>query len=186
MNSNLFIKNKVCDRCVFSVNKILDDLNIKHKFISLGEYRIDLLNNSKSDKLKSELKNLGFDLIGDKKKIISSKIKSVLVNVLSNSNVEDKLISSILLKKFSYSYNHLNKVFKSTEKISIEKYFLKLKIEKIKEYLSYDELSIKEISYKLGYNSVSHLSNHFKKATGFSPSYYKKNKFSRDGLNLND
>ena len=90
------------------------------------------------------------------------------------------------MKKFSYSYNHLNKVFKSTEKISIEKYFLKLKIEKIKEYLSYDELSIKEISYQLGYNSVSHLSNHFKKATGFSPSHYKKNKFSRDGLNLND
>ena len=176
----------VCDRCVFSVNRVLDDLEIRYKYISLGEYRANIKNNTVLNQLKSELEKLGFDLIGDKKKIISSKIKSILVNVLSNSNVEDKLISSILLKKFSYSYNHLNKVFKSTEKISIEKYFLKLKIEKIKEYLSYDELSIKEISYQLGYNSVSHLSNHFKKATGFSPSHYKKNKFSRDGLNLND
>ena len=176
----------VCDRCVFSVNRVLDDLEIRYKYISLGEYRANIKNNTVLNQLKSELEKLGFDLIGDKKKIISSKIKSILIDVLSNDIVENDSISSILLKNFNYSYNHLSKVFKSSENISIEKYFLKLKIEKIKEYLSYDELSIKEISYQLGYNSVSHLSNHFKKATGFSPSHYKKNKFSRDGLNLND
>ena len=110
-----------------------------------------------------------------------------LIDHIQNNNiVENDSISSILLKNFNYSYNHLSKVFKSSENISIEKYFLKLKIEKIKEYLSYDELSIKEISYKLNYNSVSHLSNHFKKVTGFSPSTYKKNKFKRSGLNIND
>ena len=176
----------VCDRCVFSVNRVLDDLEIRYKFISLGEYRANIKNNTVLKQLKSELEKLGFDLIGDKKKIISSKIKSILIDVLSNNIVENDSISSILLKNFNYSYNHLSKVFKSSENISIEKYFLKLKIEKIKEYLSYDELSIKEISYKLNYNSVSHLSNHFKKATGFSPSKYKKNKFKRVGLNLND
>ena len=166
----------VCDRCVFSVNRVLDDLEIRYKYISLGEYRANIKNNTVLNQLKSELEKLGFDLIGDKKKIISSKIKSILIDVLSNDIVENDSISSILLKNFNYSYNHLSKVFKSSENISIEKYFLKLKIEKIKEYLSYDELSIKEISYQLGYNSVSHLSNHFKKATGFSPSHYKKNK----------
>ena len=176
----------VCDRCVISVNRVLDDLEIRYKFISLGEYRANIKNNTVLNQLKSELEKLGFDLIGDKKKIISSKIKSILIDVLSNNIVENNSISSILLKNFNYSYNHLSKVFKSSENISIEKYFLKLKIEKIKEYLSYDELSIKEISYKLNYNSVSHLSNHFKKATGFSPSKYKKNKFKRVGLNLND
>ena len=160
----------VCDRCVFSVNRVLDDLEIRYKYISLGEYRANIKNNTVLNQLKSELEKLGFDLIGDKKKIISSKIKSILIDVLSNDIVENDSISSILLKNFNYSYNHLSKVFKSSENISIEKYFLKLKIEKIKEYLSYDELSIKEISYQLGYNSVSHLSNHFKKATGFSPS----------------
>lgn len=176
----------VCDRCVFSVNRVLDDLEIHYKYISLGEYRVNIKYNTVLSHLKSELEKLGFDLIGDKKKIISSKIKSILIDVLSNDIVENDSISSILLKKFNYSYNHLSKVFKSSENISIEKYFLKLKIEKIKEYLSYDELSIKEISYKLNYNSVSHLSNHFKKVTGLPPSAYKKNKFKRSGLNLND
>jgi AraC family transcriptional regulator len=186
MKENLYIKNMVCDRCVFSVNRVLDDLEIRYKFISLGEYLVDIKNNAHLYQLKSELKKLGFDLIGDKKKIICSKIKSILIDVISNDILENNSISSILLKNFNYSYNHLSKVFKSSENISIEKYFLKLKIEKIKEYLSYDELSVKEISYKLNYNSVSHLSNHFKKATGFSPSKYKKNKFKRVGLNLND
>ena len=176
----------VCDRCVFSVNRVLDDLEIRYKFISLGEYQVNIKNNTVLNHLKSELEKLGFDLIGDKKKIISSKIKSILIDFLSNNIVENDSISSILLKNFNYSYNHLSKVFKSSENISIEKYFLKLKIEKIKEYLSYDELSIKEISYKLNYNSVSHLSNHFKKVTGLPPSAYKKNKFKRSGLNLND
>ena len=133
----------VCDRCVFSVNRVLDDLEIRYKYISLGEYRANIKNNTVLNQLKSELEKLGFDLIGDKKKIISSKIKSILIDVLSNDIVENDLISSILLKNFNYSYNHLSKVFKSSENISIEKYFLKLKIEKIKEYLSYDELSIK-------------------------------------------
>ena len=186
MKENLYIKNMVCDRCVFSVNRVLDDLEIGYKFISLGEYLVDIKNNAHLYHLKSELKKLGFDLIGDKKKIICSKIKSILIDVISNDILENNSISSILLKNFNYSYNHLSKVFKSSENISIEKYFLKLKIEKIKEYLSYDELSIKEISYKLNYNSVSHLSNHFKKVTGFSPSTYKKNKFKRSGLNIND
>jgi len=132
MKENLYIKNMVCDRCVFSVNRVLDDLEIRYKFISLGEYRANIKNNTVLNQLKSELEKLGFDLIGDKKKIISSKIKSILIDVLSNNIVENDSISSILLKNFNYSYNHLSKVFKSSENISIEKYFLKLKIEKIK------------------------------------------------------
>ncbi|MDC3301206.1 AraC family transcriptional regulator, partial [Flavobacteriaceae bacterium] len=74
--------------------------------------------------------------------------------------------------------------FKFSENISIEKYFLKLKVEKIKEYLSYNELTIKEIAYKLNYNSISHLSNHFKKETGYSPSSFKINNFNREGFNI--
>ena len=93
--------------------------------------------------MKSELINLGFDLIYDKKKIISSKVKAILINIINEDVIENKHISSILLENFNYSYNHLSKVFKLSENISIEKYFLKLKIEKIKEYLSYNELTIK-------------------------------------------
>lgn len=184
MNYNLYIKNMVCERCIFSVNNILNKLDIKFKFISLGEYRVSVLNSSLNSKLKSELINLGFDLIYDKKKIISSKVKAILINIINEDVIENKHISSILLENFNYSYNHLSKVFKLSENISIEKYFLKLKIEKIKEYLSYNELTIKEISYKLNYNSISHLSNHFRKETGYSPSNFKKNNFKREGINI--
>ena len=174
----------VCDRCIFLVNNILNTLDIKFKFISLGEYRVSVLNSSLNLKLRSELINVGFDLIYDKQKIISSKIKAILIEIFNKDLIENKHISSILLENFNYSYNHLCKVFKFSENISIEKYFLKLKIEKIKEYLSYKELTIKEISYKLNYNSISHLSNHFKKETGYSPSNFKKNNFEREGLNI--
>ena len=174
----------VCDRCIFSVNNILNKLDIKFKFISLGEYRVSVLNSSLNLKLRSELINVGFDLIYDKQKIISSKIKAILIEIFNKDLIENKHISSILLENFNYSYNHLCKVFKFSENISIEKYFLKLKIEKIKEYLSYKELTIKEISYKSNYNSISHLSNHFKKETGYSPSNFKKNNFEREGLNI--
>ena len=88
----------VCDRCVFSVNRVLDDLEIRYKFISLGEYQVNIKNNTVLNQLKSELEKLGFDLIGDKKKIISSKIKSILIDFLSNNIVENDSISSILLK----------------------------------------------------------------------------------------
>lgn len=182
--SLLSIKNMVCDRCIFSVNNILNKLDIKFKFISLGEYRVSVLNPTLILKLRSELINVGFDLIYDKQKVISSKIKATLIKILNKDVIENKRISSILLENFNYSYNHLCKVFKFSENISIEKYFLKLKVEKIKEYLSYKELTIKEIAYKLNYNSISHLSNHFKKETGYSPSSFKINNFKREGFNI--
>ena len=172
----------VCNRCISSVDETFNTLKIKFEYISLGQYNINTISDNLYLKLKTELQNSGFDLIDENKKIIALKIKGTLIDVISLDKIEDKSLLSILSESFDYSYNYLSKVFRISENITIEKYFLKLKIEKIKEYLSYNELSIKEISYRLNYNSVSHLSNHFKKETGLSPSFYKKNKTKRTGL----
>ena len=91
----------VCDRCIFSVNNILNKLDIKFKFISLGEYRVSVLNPTLILKLRSELINVGFDLIYDKQKVISSKIKATLIKILNKDVIENKRISSILLENFN-------------------------------------------------------------------------------------
>ena len=184
MNQKIYIKNMVCNRCVSSVDNTLNNLKIEFEYISLGQYNINNINDDLYLKLKTELQTSGFDLIDDIKKIISLKIKATLIDVISLGKIEDKSLLSILSENFDFSYNYLSKIFRISENITIEKYFLRLKIEKIKEYLSYNELSIKEISYKLNYNSVSHLSNHFKKETGVSPSLFKKNINKRTGLDF--
>ena len=106
-----------------------------------------------------------------------------IIQFLNLESREKTSISKLLSENLNYSYNYLSKIFSKHEKITIEKYYLKFKIEKIKEFLSYNQLSIKELAYKFDYNSVSHLSNHFKKETGLSPSIYRKKNIERIGLN---
>ena len=133
----------VCNRCVSSVDNTLNNLKIEFEYISLGQYNINNINDDLYLKLKTELQTSGFDLIDDNKKIISLKIKATLIDVISLGKIEDKSLLSILSENFDFSYNYLSKVFRISENITIEKYFLRLKIEKIKEYLSYNELSFK-------------------------------------------
>jgi AraC family transcriptional regulator len=181
--SLLSIKNMVCDRCISSVEKIFFKLKVDYKFISLGQYEITKLNKQMLFKLESLLVQEGFELTKNNDEVICSKIKSFLIELLNSKKSEKINISKHLTEKLNYSYNYLSKVFSNNEKTTIEKYFLNLKIEKIKELLSYKELSIKEISYKLNYYSVSHMSNHFKTITGLSPSIFRKKYFERKTLN---
>lgn len=173
----------VCDRCVSSVNNIFNNINIDYKFISLGHYHINSLSKSTFLELKFSLIENGFELIENTNEMICSKIKSHLIQFISSDNHLKVSVSKLLSENLNYSYNYLSKVFSNHEKITVEKYYLKLKIEKIKEFLSYDQLSIKELAYKFDYNSVSHMSNHFKKETGLSPSVYRKKNIKRVGLN---
>ena len=179
----LSIKNMVCDRCISSVEKIFFKLKVDFKFISLGQYEITRLNKKRFLKLELLLIEEGFELTKSNDEIICSKIKSHLLELLNSKKSEKINISKHLTEKLNYTYNYLSKVFSNNEKTTIEKYFLNLKIEKIKELLSYKELSIKEISFKLNYYSVSHLSNHFKRITGLSPSIFRKKHFERKTLN---
>ena len=181
--NEILIKNMVCDRCVLSVNNIFNNLNIDYKFISLGYYHINSLSKSTFLELKFSLIKNGFELIENANEMICSKIKSHLIQFINSENHLKVSISKLLSENLNYSYNYLSKIFSKHEKITIEKYYLKFKIEKIKEFLSYNQLSIKELAYKFDYNSVSHLSNHFKKETGLSPSIYRKKNIERIGLN---
>ena len=180
--NNLSIKNMVCDRCIHSVDNIFKKLKINFNFISLGHYEIEKLEDKKFLELKSFLIKEGFEIADKNNKIICSKIKSLLIELINSQNSEKINVSKYLTSNLNYSYNYLSKLFSKNENKTIEKFFLNLKIEKIKELLSYKELSIKEISYKLNYHSVSHLSNHFKNSTGYSPSFFRKKQFIRKNL----
>lgn len=171
----LHIKNMVCSRCIKAVTKILCDLSIAHKPVLLGEVTlINPLSPDLKEMIKTRLTEEGFQLIDDRKSKIIEQIK-ILVRELSQKEYEYKKInlSKYLSAKLNHDYSYLSNLFSSVEGKTIENYFISQKIEKIKELLVYEELSISEIAFKLGYSSAAHLSSQFKKTTGLTPSYFK-------------
>jgi YesN/AraC family two-component response regulator len=129
---------------------------------------------SQLEKLESGLKHHGFELIDDKKSRMIEKIKNTIVKLIHHSNENIKTnLSDYLADKLNYDYTYLSNLFSEVEGTTIEKYFISQRIEKVKELLVYDELSLSEISDRLGYSSVAYLSSQFKKVTGLTPSFYK-------------
>jgi AraC-like DNA-binding protein len=117
----------------------------------------------------------GFELIDDKQAKVIENIKIEVINMIQNYDVSKKInFSTYISRKLGMSYQYISSLFSSMEGITLEKYIINQKIEKVKELLVYDELNLNEISYKLDYSSVQHLSNQFKKVTGFTPSEFKK------------
>ena len=174
--TTLTIKNMVCNRCIKVVKEELEKLNLDVRSIILGEA---VVGGDEKDLPMSEIKNVltenGFELIEDKKAKIIEQIKITIIDFIY-SDVEfekDKNISKILEKKIGYDYNYLSTLFSSIENITIEHYFILQKIERAKELLKYGELTLSEIAYQLGYSSVQHLSNQFKKVTGLTASQFK-------------
>jgi len=181
METTLYIKNMVCQRCLKVVKEELKKLGYDVSEISLGEAII--LSNTKPDitEIKKVLIENGFDLVDDKNSKIAEKIKALIIN---KTHHQDKDIGKFRFSKYlsneiGMNYSQLSSIFSSLEGITIEKFIIKQKIEKVKELLTYDELTLSEISYKLGYSSVQHLSNQFKQITGLNPSYFKKIKENR-------
>ena len=118
---------------------------------------------------------LGFELIDDKKSRIIEKIKNIIIELVHHQNNDAKTnLSDVLSSQLHHDYNYLSNLFSEIEGTTIEKYFIAQKIEKVKELLVYDELSLSEIAFRLNYSSVAYLSNQFKKVTGLTPSYYKQ------------
>ncbi len=175
-----YIKNMVCDRCIKVVrNELLaEDVNVLE--VILGKVAIDT-DDEESTKLILDkvLTENGFMLINSPENIITEAVKIELVKLLNKVplNVEGKL-SDLLSAKLNTDYSKISKIFSSTEKITIEKYFIKLKIEKVKELIQSQELNFTEISQLLDYNNMSYLSSQFKNETGMSLTEYK-------GLNEN-
>ena len=174
--SVLFVKNMVCDRCIMVVQNELNKLGIVTESVKLGEVALSKeLSLQKKNAVENALVPLGFELIDDKRSRIIEKIKRVIIEIVQRDHYESKAnLSDILSAQLHHDYNYLSNLFSEVEGTTIEKFFIAQKIEKVKELLVYDELSLSEIADRLNYSSVAYLSNQFKRVTGLTPSHFKQ------------
>ena len=171
----------VSDRCKIAVKDELKKLNLHFVIVELGEVEImEALSLEQKEKLKVGLLHSGLELIDDKRSVLISKIKNVIIEMVHHSDEPIKInFSNFISEKLNHDYTYLSNLFSEVQGITIEHFIINHKIERIKELIIYNELSITEIAYKMNYSSVSHLSNQFKKITGLSPSLFKKKKVKR-------
>lgn len=163
-------------RCKLLVKQELEKLGLHHISIELGmiEIKEDITEEQKQE-LKLSLATSGLELLDDKKSILVDKIKSVIIEMIHYAEeIPQGSYSDYISEKLGYNYIYLSNLFSEVKGITIQHFIIKHKIEKAKELILYDELNLTEISYRLHYSSVAHLSNQFKKVTGHSPSFYKK------------
>ena len=172
----LYIKHMVSARCKQVVKDELHKLGLHYVILELGLVDImEDLTEAQRDQLKNELSKVGFELMDDRKAILVEKTKMAIIELVHHCETLPKVShSEYLSKKVGYDYTYLANLFSEVKGITIQQFIINHKIEKIKELLLYDELSLKEISYQLDYSSVAHLSNQFKKTTGLCPSFYKQ------------
>ena len=174
--STIFIKNMVCNRCILVVQNELDKLGLAVKNIKLGEVVLKKEpNKEERQQLEEILTPLGFQVIDDRTSRVIEKIKNVIIDLVHHQDNDTKNnLSEVLSNELNHDYNYLSNLFSEVEGTTIEKYFIAQKIEKVKELLVYDELSLSEIAFRLNYSSVAYLSNQFKKVTGLTPSHFKQ------------
>lgn len=167
----------VCDRCIMAVEQLLKNLNIAYKNVRLGEVLLTQPNLAEEDlnKLSSALEEIGFALIDDKKSRLIENIRTTIIELVHRRDGQSvQKLSVVLAENLNYDYNYLSNLFSSIEGVTIEHYYIQQRLEKVKELLVYDELTLSEIANQMGYSSVAYLSSQFKKVTGFTPSSFKK------------
>jgi AraC-like DNA-binding protein len=157
------------------VKSVFENINIKPLSVSLGEVELaENLEQNEAEQLNYQLKNLGFDIIDDKKSRMIEKIKNIIITIIHHQPEKIQVNLSIYLsEQLTTDYSSLSQLFSHKEGITIEQYYIAQKIERVKELIVYDELSIKEIAFQLGYSSVAYFSNQFKKVTGLTPTHFK-------------
>lgn len=167
----------VCNRCKLAVKRELEKLELHPMNVALGEVLIyeDSLSKEQLGKLSESLEAIGFELIDDKKSQLIEKVKSYVIETVHYNEKNAKVKFSVLLSRhLHHDYSFLSNLFSEVEGITIEQYVLLQKIEKVKELLMYDQLSLTEIAFQLGYSSTAHLSAQFKKLTGLTASAFKQ------------
>jgi len=178
--TTLYVKNMVCNRCIMAVKQEFEKQGLHPEKVSLGEVVISEteLTTPQREKIDTGLRNLGFELIDDRKARVIETIKSKVIQLIHHQEHVDLRVnwSQLLSETLHYEYNYLSNLFSSVEGITLEQYIIRQKIERVKELLFYDELSLSQIASKLGYSSVAHLSSQFKKITGLTPSEMKKSR----------
>ena len=176
MRTILHIKNMVCPRCIETVGEVLSEKGFSVKSIKLGEAEIDREPSSEQmEELSIALQKRGFELLTDRKRQIIEQVKSEIIKLVHHSENETLNInlSNHLSSLIPADYSSISNLFSSSEGITIEKFTILQKIERVKELLSYGELTASEIAFKLGYSSAAHLSSQFKKETGMTPGQFK-------------
>lgn len=165
----------VCSRCKMVVKDELIKQGLHPLDVDLGEVEIaEELSKQQLASIDATLKQYGFALIDDKRSRIIEKVKTLIVDLVQNKNVNlDVNLSDYLAAELHQDYTSISNLFTQVEGTSIEKYFIAQKIERVKELLVYDELSLSEIANQLHYSSVAHLSSQFKKVTGLTPSHFR-------------
>lgn len=183
----LYIKYMVSLRCKMLVKEELKKLGIDCVSVDLGMVEIqDDITDEQLETFAKNLKKSGLELLDDKKNILVEKIKSVIVEMIHYEDEVPKVNDSdYISEKLGYDYTYLSNTFSEVKGITIQQYIIMHKIERVKELLLYDELTLTEIAHKLHYSSVAHLSNQFKKITGLTPTYFKELKEKRE-KNLED
>jgi len=166
----------VCPRCILAVSQILEELNITYNTIKLGEVKlVSILNESEKESLSKKLQSSGFSLIDDRKSQLIEQMKNLVIEKIHYSNEETELKwANIISYELNLDYKYLSSLFSSVESITFEQYIINQKIERVKELIVYDELTLSEIAFQLHYSSVAYLSNQFKKVTGMTPTQFKK------------
>jgi AraC family transcriptional regulator len=174
---DLHIKNMVCGRCIKSVTAIFEQAGIVPERVELGIVRLkEGLTSEQVKKIKALLEAEGFVLLDDQKAKLVDDIKRIIIELVHYGNLDEmnENLSGYLAGKLHKEYSYLSNLFSSVENTTIEQYFILQKIEKVKEWLVYNEFTLSEIAFKLGYSSTAHLSAQFKKVTGFTPSQFRQ------------
>ena len=166
----------VCNRCIMVVTQQFEKAGLKPVEVNMGEVELSKEpSDTQLDKINLSLKNLGFEILDDQKQKQIEKIKNLLIGKIQSGEIEEHFtLSEFISKKLNKEYSQLSRLFSEVEGTTIEQFFILQKIEKVKEWITYDELTLSEIAWKLGYSSVAHLSAQFKKVTDLNPSHFKK------------
>lgn len=170
----LKIKNMVCPRCIMAVTETLDKLGLTPDSVSLGKVHVkEVLDKEKLSELDNALRAIGFELIHDEQTELVDRIKQAIIDTVRAEKPSTLPVSVILKRMLGIEFSVLSRTFAAVEGRTIEKYYLLQRVERVKELIDYNELSIKEIAYQSGFSSIAHLSRQFKQLTGLTPTEYK-------------
>ena len=177
----LYIKNMVSNRCKIAVKEELKKLGLHYILVDLGEVEImEKISDGQRGDLSVALLSIGLELMDDKRAVLIEKVKNTIIEMIHHSDEIIKVnFSDYLSEKLKHDYTYLANLFSEIQGTTIEHFIISHKVERIKELITYDELNITEIAWKMNYSSVAHLSNQFKKVTGLSPSHFKQLKDKR-------
>ncbi len=175
MQTILYIKNMVCDRCKMAVDKILRDAGLTPVEIELGTVRIEEeVNGLIHDRLASDLAAIGFELLDDRRQQMIDQIRSAVIRLVHyRGNQSSVNLSDYLSNEFHSDYSGLSRLFSEFVGKTLERYYIEQRIERVKELIFYDELSLTQIAFQMNYSSVAYLSSQFKSVTGMTPSQFR-------------